>query len=466
MATNVKFFFTNDLNKYLNLATKDPMALYFVEDAATGYTALFKGENCIAVGSDATSMSSGLMSAADKKSLDDLIAAGVSTLQPVDGSIVITGDGNAKSIGVSISGQPGNALTLVEGGLFVPTAQEVSVPEYVIEKQDTADAGFNATYKLKKTINGETSYVGDSINVAIDAVLASAEMKAVTEEGVPYEGAVIGDPYIDLGFNDSSRTHLYVPMAGLVDRFAAGDGIKIIDGVVSISLGANSNGLHFVDGTLNLALSTKDSAGALSAVDKAFIDSIPTTYATKELVKNTAVQVKYEFADTPNGTLVDYGEKEIRVMCPANAQWVKQAVGVGGDANAYYATFKTYVPDDSIVGYVEHLGDQVDSEILTDFSTDEYGRRYQPTWLALARYDDTTGTWTYYGQNSSVDKFIGWDYQIDWYNADGLKVASDSVRINLSNENCHDSIKPYYVANYATKEDLAEISQSMSWGEL
>jgi hypothetical protein len=178
--------------------------------------------------------------------------------------------------------------------------------------------------------------------------------------------------------------------------------------------------------------------------------------------------------DTPYwAPTVNYGEKEIRIMCPADAEFAKQTVGAGGDANSYYVTFKTYAPDDSVVGYIEHLGDKVDDEILTSFSTDKYGRRYQPTWLAVAKYDETTDTWSYYGANSIEGKYIGWDYQIDWYNADGLMVASDSIRINLSNEDCHNNIKPYYVANYATteevkaiKETVTDIGQSYVWGEM
>lgn len=158
--------------------------------------------------------------------------------------------------------------------------------------------------------------------------------------------------------------------------------------------------------------------------------------------------VKYEVVDTPVGTLVDYRDKEIRVMVPADAEFVKQSVGTGGDANSYYMTFKTYAPSDDVVGYIEHLGGQTDEEILTDLKTDAYGRRYQPTWLALAKYDEANGVWNYYGKSSSAKKYIGWDYQIDWYNADGIIVASDKVRINLSNEGCHNVIEPYYMAGF------------------
>jgi len=162
---------------------------------------------------------------------------------------------------------------------------------------------------------------------------------------------------------------------------------------------------------------------------------------------------KYEIADVPTGTLVDYRDKEIRIQCPANTVWTKQSVGEGGDANCNYATLKVYAPNDRAVGYIEHLGDQVDSEILTDFSVDEFGHRYQPTWLALARYDETSDTWTYFGNGSAAGKYIGWDYRIDWYDADGVMIASDNVRINLSNEQCHSVIEPYYVSSIMQQVD-------------
>lgn len=162
---------------------------------------------------------------------------------------------------------------------------------------------------------------------------------------------------------------------------------------------------------------------------------------------------KYEIADVPTGTLVDYRENEIRVMCPANAVFTKQAVGNGGDSNSYYMTFKTYAPNDNVVGYIEHLGDKVDETILTTFSSDEHGRRYQTTWLALAKYDETTDAWTYYGANSTANKYIGWDYQIDWYDDAGIMIASDSIRISLSNEDCHYAIEPYYVGGMMKEID-------------
>lgn len=195
-------------------------------------------------------------------------------------------------------------------------------------------------------------------------------------------------------------------------------------------------------------------------INTAVTDTVATVKAYTDGKVKSAVEAamsehlvkRYEVADAPAGTLVDYFDKEIRIMCPANSEFVKQNVGTGGDPNTYYITFKTYVPDDSIVGYVEHLNDTSDSEVLTDLKTDEFGRKYQPTWLGVAVYDDATG-WTYYGASSSTEKYIGWSYQIDWYDADGIMVKSDAIRINLSNEDCHNTVEPYYIGSVRKEID-------------
>ena len=184
-------------------------------------------------------------------------------------------------------------------------------------------------------------------------------------------------------------------------------------------------------------------------IDKVATDTVATAKAYTDGKVEAAVKEhlvkKFEISGTPDGALVNINEREIRIMCPVNSEFAKQSVGTGGDPNCYYATLKTYVFDNNVVGYREHMGSQSDSETLTDLKTDEYGRKYQLTWLALAKYDDATGTWNYYGKNSSVNKYIGWDYEIDWYDANNEIVASDNIRINLSNEECHFVNEPYYV---------------------
>ena len=287
---NVRFFFANDKRKYDALIQKDPLALYFIEDAETGYRALYKGNNLIAVGSNASSIASGLMSAADKQALDKLIE-NQSTTQfvPIDGTITIAdGEDGKKNIAVAISTKEGNTLTKVDGGLFVP-----SVPEYSIEKQETPDEGFVATYKLKKIVNGETTYVGDTVNVPKDKVLQSAVLKTVEADGVPYDNAKVGDKYIDMVFNDETQSHIYVPLGDIGGDVSAE--IKIDS--------ANANGLSYVDGTgLSLTLASAENNGAMSKeIFTAVSGLMELDIATKDDIKS----IISETVGTPNAEQFD-----------------------------------------------------------------------------------------------------------------------------------------------------------------
>ena len=204
------------------------------------------------------------------------------------------------------------------------------------------------------------------------------------------------------------------------------------------------NGKEFVASVCDNGVSEADMNEKIEAAV-----SDANAYSDKKLdsALEAYVAEKFEFVGVPEGTLVNYYDNEIRVMCPNDCVWSKQNVGTGGDPNCYYATFNTYFLNDDVTGYIEHLGDKSDAEILTDIKVDEYGRRYQTTWLSLAKFDETTNSWNYYGATSNEEKFIGWDYRIDQYNSDGKMIASDSVRINLSNEDCHFSTTPFYMGS-------------------
>lgn len=411
-------FKTGTSAQYNALTERPVTTLYWLEDTKE----IRKGDELYGVGRLATTELSGLMSPIDKKNLD---------------------------------------------WLMENSGKNVAIPEFTIEKQNTAEDGFSASYKLKRTYGEEVSYVGDTINIPKDLVLQGASLKTVTMNGVPYEGALVGDPYLDLVFNDADNSHIYVPVKGLVETSIAGNGIEITDCVVSVKIdGAKANGLVAVGNGLGLNLATRNSAGAMSAVDKLAIEGLPMMYE----------QVEYEIGNTPTGTLVDYREKEIRVMCPTNTVWKKQAVGSTGNANYYYMSFKAYAPKGA-VGFKE--GDQgVIEDEYFDFSgdfagTDEFGRNYSIVWLALASYDEATDTWTYFGKNSSTEKYIGWTYIVNWYDANGIVIDSDSIRINLTNEDCHTDINPYYLGEYATDEELKDVQdevlamkQSFTWSEM
>lgn len=455
---NVRFLSVRLKSTFDALEIKESNVLYWIEETKE----LYKGPILYGTGALATNKVAGLLSPEDKAKLDALVVSGggLRSLTAIDGTInVFDAVDGGKLIGVAIAPDATNALRVVDGGLFVPM---VVTPEYSIEKRDIAEEGFAASYRLKKTVGDEVSYVGDTINIAKDLVLQSATLEIVAEDDIPYAGAKVGDPYIAMIFNNADSSNLYIPVKGLVDTYTAGVGIEIIDNNISVKIADDSHGLVAVDGAMLINLATRKSDGAMSKDDKLIVDSIPYAYVAR----------KYDVADTPAGTLIDYRDHEIRIMCPSDAEFKKQMVGAGGDANEYYMTFNTFAPNNA-VGYIEHVGGQVDPEILSTFSVDEYGRRYQTTWLSLAKYDDTTKTWSYYGAKSTANKFIGWDYQIDWYDANSKMIASDCVRINLSNESCHNVTRSYYGPEHdisteveSVKASVASIEESYMWGEM
>ena len=156
--------------------------------------------------------------------------------------------------------------------------ESVSIPEYTIVKQSAAEAGYLATYYLTK--GGEQ--VGEKINIPKDFLVNSAEILKVETENQPYDGAQVGDLYIDFVINskgaDDTATHIYLPVNELVDAYTSGNGIEVsASNVISAKIdSANANGLGVTASGFKLDLATATTPGALSAADKAKLDSVAT----------------------------------------------------------------------------------------------------------------------------------------------------------------------------------------------
>lgn len=161
--------------------------------------------------------------------------------------------------------------------------------------------------------------------------------------------------------------------------------------------------------------------------------------------------VKYEISSKPVGTLVNYGDKEIRVMVPADTEFVHQNSGATAAKNQYYIGFKAYAPEGA-VSFKEDLAEIISDDTMyyfegNDFAgVDAYGRKYSICWLSVAYYDEATQTWTRYADQSSKERCIGYYYSVEWYDANGVKIDSDCIRISLSNEDCHNTAEPYYMS--------------------
>lgn len=169
---------------------------------------------------------------------------------------------------------------------------QVDVPEYTIEKLNQAETGYASSYVLKK----DDFQVGSTINIPKDMVVSSGEVKTVTTANVPYQGAQVGDKYIDLTIANSSSQHIYIPVKDLVDVYQAGNGISIdASNYISVKIDSvNANGLATTTAGLKLDTVTTTTNGAMLATDKVKLDSINGNYWGSQTLSTAA-----SYATTP-----------------------------------------------------------------------------------------------------------------------------------------------------------------------
>lgn len=249
------------------IETKSEVTLYWLTDTQE----LYKGNVLFGKGALASETAAGLLSAEDYKKLKELITAGGAVeLTPVNGSIVI----EDKKIGVGLSAVEGNILSIKDDGLFVAPVDLTGV-----ENRLTAVEGSIA--QLQEDIIGGIRYKGAVATIdELPADAKQGDLYEVTDDGS--EWCYNGEKWFEYG-----SAH-FTPVAG--------NGIRVNGNEIAVNIAAESNGLTAVDGALTINLATADSAGAMSAIDKAALDAlvalkIAENYATKEEMQTISEKV-------------------------------------------------------------------------------------------------------------------------------------------------------------------------------
>lgn len=177
--------------------------------------------------------------------------------------------------------------------------------------------------------------------------------------------------------------------------------------------------------------------------------------ASENYVGNIATLKKYEVMPI-DGMYVKYGVNEIRL----NTQRVvpqKQSVGEGGNENLYYATFRAYAPEGARYS-IETVGSTSDSE-PQPLSKDSYGRYYSVIWSAIAAFDGSS--WSLYGDQSTVDRYLGFYYTFTWYAEDKTTIiGSDKIRLILTNDTCHNELVEEPTEKYI-RDQISAIETTM-----
>lgn len=160
-------------------------------------------------------------------------------------------------------------------------------------------------------------------------------------------------------------------------------------------------------------------------------------------------KVKYEIKNLPEGALVDFREKEIRVMCPEGTEFKQQQVGETGNPNMYYMSLISQAPEGA-VKLIESDGQKTETIELN-------GKTSKTIWLALANLSG--GKWNYFGKTSTNKKYIGWTYTLKWLDENDNVIESDSFRVNLANESCYHAFESSCVGALTGRVEALEAKE-------
>ena len=122
------------------------------------------------------------------------------------------------------------ALSALQGKILNAKIGAIESLEYTIVKLNSATEGCSASYQLQK--NGEG--IGAVIDIPKDLVVSSGSVKEVTETNNPYNGAVIGDLYIELLLANTNSDAIHIPANKLVDKYKGSYYISIDNNTVNL----------------------------------------------------------------------------------------------------------------------------------------------------------------------------------------------------------------------------------------
>lgn len=141
---------------------------------------------------------------------------------------------------VAATGTAADVAVVDAAGKITATDVEGALAELVDAIEDAEDASAVSIYEPTSTSYAHVYeiYQGDdgthdvtkkigTINIPKDMVISAAEVKTVTTPDVPYEGAEVGDKYIDITIANATQDHIYVPCKDLVDVYTGGDTAEV-----------------------------------------------------------------------------------------------------------------------------------------------------------------------------------------------------------------------------------------------
>ena len=396
-----------------------------------------------------------------KKTWEQLPYVGVASLSG-DGKTIVVKDGVASLFGADTA-TAGQSVRIADNGSLewyspAESKEVVEIKESVTSLQEIV----NGQTEVVETVKTEVVTLQEIINAQTE-VVETVKSEVVTLQEVVAKKANADEVYTKSEIDGmiSGAFHYRGTVATMDELNALTDmkqgDVYQVESEGDFKVYDGDSWEYFCTGMDLSGYATVEQHNTLQEI----VNGIQSNYLTEEKAKAIFDGVKYEISSKPVGTLVDYREKEIRVMCPASTEWKQQAVGPTGDASKYYIGFKAYAPDGA-VSFKEDLAEVINDQTMfyfegNDFAgTDKFGRKYSICWLAVAYLEN--GAWHYYGDLSSKSKYIGFYYTVEWYDVDGVVIGTDTIRINLTNEECHNAIQPFYMGSVIEGVQLNGVS--------
>ena len=198
------------------------------------------------------------------KEIADVLAVAngkVSSVKATDASVVIGGTTTAPTIGVQLSKDGGNALTLEADGLKV-LVPEVIHPEYSIVA-DSNPGAFSAVYHLTK----DGVNVGSAINIPKDMVVKSGSVQHFESGELP-TGVTTPGTYIVLVLANATSDKLYIKVDDLIEYVTGGSGEN--DAIqINVTSDTHKVSASVKDGSLTLAMLSSAVQASLNKADSA-----------------------------------------------------------------------------------------------------------------------------------------------------------------------------------------------------
>lgn len=132
---------------------------------------------------------------------------------------------------------------------------------------------------------------------------------------------------------------------------------------------------------------------------------------------------------------VKYFDKEIRIYISKVGGWIDN--DNDDKSSTHLCSFKVYAPKNA--KYIKERLDanvnNLDNVEIKEFSPKMAGialdsKKYSSLMVPVA-FKNIRGNWIYYGSSSSKSHFIGYFYNIEWYDENKDLISKDSIRINL-----------------------------------